>query len=273
MILRCPEHSNQTFDTITAYQEHVRQQHDGSVSSDEDVFATNAGKSTFTEVDRCCPICLLAVETVQKMQSYIALHLERFALFSLPRSVGEDEDSVGSALADLGSGAAQERDLYANLAFADDADGSEPLDEDEEINRLSVIVVEKLTRLGETHPDTLKIMRALARALKDNGRGQEAQQICKRALQGYTEVFGRKHLSTLESMSSLVGILSSLGDFTEAEEMCREALQLCEEVLGSENPLTLRCMYELAGVLQVQGKHDDANAIWQKWEERQGGSI
>ncbi|CAM1509999.1 Fc.00g003340.m01.CDS01 [Cosmosporella sp. VM-42] len=40
----------------------------------------------------CCPICCESLGELRTLQSHIALHLERFSLFSLPRSVDDDHD-------------------------------------------------------------------------------------------------------------------------------------------------------------------------------------
>ena len=44
---------------------------------------------------RCifCPVCLAMFATFAELGSHLARHLERFALFALPRSVGQDADS------------------------------------------------------------------------------------------------------------------------------------------------------------------------------------
>ena len=52
-----------------------------------------ASESKLTTTDRCCPICLLLIETPEALQSHIALHLERISLFSLQRAVGEDDNA------------------------------------------------------------------------------------------------------------------------------------------------------------------------------------
>ncbi|KAK3395010.1 hypothetical protein B0H63DRAFT_556124 [Podospora didyma] len=106
VVFRCPEHQDQTFKTVEAYQSHVRDHHASTSQDDRVLFNSRIAESTFVEADRCCPICMLSLESAQKLQSHIALHLERLALFSMPRSVGNDRESVhasGSANAGLDS--------------------------------------------------------------------------------------------------------------------------------------------------------------------------
>ncbi|KAJ3454680.1 hypothetical protein MRS44_013280 [Fusarium solani] len=119
-IFRCPEHEDRIFTTLASYQEHTHEQHGGGSLSDESIL-TQVSESTLAEADRCCPVCSLAVETAEKMQSHIALHLERFALFSMPRWVDDGKD-VRSAVANFDSDGSRAEDLGVELSFVDDAD-------------------------------------------------------------------------------------------------------------------------------------------------------
>ena len=50
------------------------------------------------DATRPCPICLHALEDVQKLRNHIATHLQRIALFTLPHSLDLDEDSKANDL-------------------------------------------------------------------------------------------------------------------------------------------------------------------------------
>ncbi|RFU72523.1 hypothetical protein TARUN_9733 [Trichoderma arundinaceum] len=80
-ILRCPEHEDQMFTTLVAFEEHSQAYHK------EDPVSPSFADSATGNVQRSCPICSIVLGSVQKLQSHIALHLERFAIFSLPRSL------------------------------------------------------------------------------------------------------------------------------------------------------------------------------------------
>jgi hypothetical protein len=86
-IFRCFEHEEETFTTLGAYEEHVRVYHEDNAVSAK--FAI----STIKNVHRSCPVCSVVLGSVQKLQSHIALHLERFAMFSLPRLTNISEES------------------------------------------------------------------------------------------------------------------------------------------------------------------------------------
>lgn len=67
--------------------------------------ARDASRSTSAVADRDCPICLVHVESAKMLQNHVALHLERLALFSLPRSVDGievDDEKIESDNANAG---------------------------------------------------------------------------------------------------------------------------------------------------------------------------
>lgn len=90
-IFRCSKHEEEIFTTLRAYEEHVQDYHKGEAVSSK--FATSA----MNNVHRSCPVCSIVLGSIQKLQSHIALHLERFAMFSLPRHVDNDEQSDGES--------------------------------------------------------------------------------------------------------------------------------------------------------------------------------
>ncbi|RYP55196.1 hypothetical protein DL768_000190 [Monosporascus sp. mg162] len=235
-VFRCPEHEGQTFATLPEYQEHVREQHGGDSSFDESIFVSHAGESALVEADRCCPVCSLALETAQRVQGHIALHLERFALFSMPRSVGDDEDSAhaaGSADADLDSEGSRAEDLDVDLIFADDADDS----------------------VSSSW---------LADALMDDGRLKEAQQMYELGLRGYEEAWRPEDASTLAIVHNLGRLYENQGKLGEAEKIYQRALQGREKELGLEHPSTLDTIYNLGRLYANQGKLEEAEKMYQR---------
>lgn len=92
-VFRCFEHEEEVFPTLAAYEGHVQACHKHNAVSAK--FAT----STMKHVHRSCPVCSVALGSMQKLQSHIALHLERFAMFSLPRHTeGSEDRETGSNL-------------------------------------------------------------------------------------------------------------------------------------------------------------------------------
>ena len=98
--MRCSEHPDQTFPTLEGYQEHLRNAHVDRSDEISTTLTIHASESTLTSPDRCCPICSLSLATARALQSHIALHLERFSLFSLTRSIDKDENDADEAGSD-----------------------------------------------------------------------------------------------------------------------------------------------------------------------------
>ncbi|KAF3250365.1 hypothetical protein TWF128_007521 [Orbilia oligospora] len=96
-VFLCPKHPHQYFLSLSDYQEHI---FDGHLSSDGNVpinLIIQSNESTLTTPDRPCPICLAWIDDMGALQKHIALHLERFAIFSLPRDVHfTDDHETGS---------------------------------------------------------------------------------------------------------------------------------------------------------------------------------
>ncbi|EHK20107.1 uncharacterized protein TRIVIDRAFT_48046 [Trichoderma virens Gv29-8] len=109
-VFRCPKHEETTFTTLSTYEEHTQEYHK------EDSMSLNFAKSTITNNQRSCPVCSIVLGSMQKLQSHIALHLERFAMFAIPRCTdnGDREDSGGrSASAHVDSNKSLDGDLDA----------------------------------------------------------------------------------------------------------------------------------------------------------------
>ena len=82
--------------------------------------------------------------------------------------------------------------------------------------------------------------------LEDQGKYEEAEDMSRRALEGYEKVLGAEHSDTLASVNNLASVLEDQGKYEEAEDMNRRALEGYEKVLGKEHPKTLTSIYNLA---------------------------
>ncbi|KAI4157032.1 MAG: hypothetical protein LQ342_008546 [Letrouitia transgressa] len=106
-VWRCPEHSGQAFTQLEAFRRHLCNKHtdygdDASLNR-----IIRASESIMTATDRPCPVCSIVLDTLRALQDHIALHLERFSLFSLPRSVAcgsDDDDDVANTDSDMANG-------------------------------------------------------------------------------------------------------------------------------------------------------------------------
>jgi tetratricopeptide (TPR) repeat protein len=95
----------------------------------------------------------------------------------------------------------------------------------------------------------------------DKGNYNTAEEMNRRALEGYKEARGMEHSDTLASMDNLALVLRHQGRYEEAEAMNRRALDGSEKVLGMEHPDTLTSVDNLALILRYQGKYGEAEAI------------
>ncbi|KAL6805232.1 hypothetical protein J3E68DRAFT_441711 [Trichoderma sp. SZMC 28012] len=118
-VFRCPLHEEETFTTLATYEEHTQKYHN------EDAMPSSFTTSTATNIHRSCPICSVVLGTTQELQSHIALHLERFAMFSLPRCTDDNnEGSSGgrssSAIFDSNRSSNEDLDVKSSAAGRDE---------------------------------------------------------------------------------------------------------------------------------------------------------
>ncbi|OTA05216.1 hypothetical protein A9Z42_0058410 [Trichoderma parareesei] len=93
-MFQCPVHPDDTFDSSEAYERHIQSHCHG------ETLPLSLAKSTMTNIQRSCPVCSIVLQNTHESQSHIALHLERFAMFTLPRST---DDPDGDGFSETGS--------------------------------------------------------------------------------------------------------------------------------------------------------------------------
>ena len=101
------------------------------------------------------------------------------------------------------------------------------------------------------------------------GQISNAEEMYRRALEGYEKVFGVEYLWTLDSIHKLASVLQDQGKHEMAEEMYRRALAGYEKIRGVKYFMTLKTASDLASVLQNQGKYEAAEEMKEKrrrWE-------
>ncbi|TVY87978.1 Annexin A1 isoform p37 [Lachnellula willkommii] len=99
-IWRCPEHPAHTSTYLDEYRDHLHKEH---VDYNDETLRSSlihAAETTLPSSDRCCPICSLQLETARSLHSHIGLHLERFSLFSLPRSIDQANEDSNDGVSD-----------------------------------------------------------------------------------------------------------------------------------------------------------------------------
>jgi tetratricopeptide (TPR) repeat protein len=93
----------------------------------------------------------------------------------------------------------------------------------------------------------------LATVLSDQGKYEQAEEICRQALAVCETVPGKENPSLPTSVNDLANVLSHWGKYEEAEEMYRQALRLRETVQGREHPNTVGSMNNMASFLWSRG--------------------
>ncbi|KAK3998116.1 hypothetical protein QBC44DRAFT_386391 [Cladorrhinum sp. PSN332] len=89
--MRCPEHpTHATFTHPGDFRMHLESEHSHCDDDAKEALLIYASNSTSESVARCCPICFVVFAAADDFNNHIARHLERFSLFSLPRSAGDD---------------------------------------------------------------------------------------------------------------------------------------------------------------------------------------
>jgi tetratricopeptide (TPR) repeat protein len=97
--------------------------------------------------------------------------------------------------------------------------------------------------------------------LRGQGKYKQAEEMNRRALEGYEKALGKEHPATLTSVSNLALVLRNQGKYEQAEEMNRRALEGREKALGKVHPDTLTSVSTLASVLRDQGKYKQAEEM------------
>ena len=116
-------------------------------------------------------------------------------------------------------------------------------------------------RSGEFATTTLSSLSLLVLVLQDRGKYEAAEEMNRRALEGYEKVLGVEHPDILTIVNNLAMVLQHQGKYKASEEINRRALEGREKVLGVEHPDTLTSVGNLALVLRGQGKYGAAEEM------------
>ena len=90
-IWRCIKHTEKTFYNVEDFQQHLRETHTQSQAELTEI--TEASAVVSTNPNRLCPFCESSAKSTNKMENHVGAHLQRIALFALPRSTEHDRDS------------------------------------------------------------------------------------------------------------------------------------------------------------------------------------
>ena len=91
------------------------------------------------------------------------------------------------------------------------------------------------------HPDTLTSVSNLVLVLQYQGKYEAAEEMNRRALEGYENVLGVEHPNTLTSVYCLAYLLHQRKQYGPACKLYQRACQGFEISLGHDHPLTIQC--------------------------------
>ena len=94
--------------------------------------------------------------------------------------------------------------------------------------------------LGESDPETVKVMLYLAGVLHSQEKHIESAALYRQCLDKSKAVFGESHEYTLTSLANLAGNLIILTEYSEAEVLLKQCLAKQKAVLGESHPSTFR---------------------------------
>lgn len=117
---------------LEEFKHHLQDEH-ADLKDDESSLArfTKASESVQDVADRACPICTVTLDTNRGMEIHIALHLERFALFSLPRSAVDDDESESNAESDKAHGVVEEESSEGGFSDSPESSSEGPIEADD----------------------------------------------------------------------------------------------------------------------------------------------
>ncbi|MEU4443141.1 FxSxx-COOH system tetratricopeptide repeat protein [Actinosynnema sp. NPDC050801] len=115
-----------------------------------------------------------------------------------------------------------------------------------------------LERLGEDHPETLRMGRWYGFMLWAQGRYAEATPLNLELLERHRRTFGEEHEETIQAIGQVAADKRAEGDFVGALELSKRSYDICVRYLGDEDPVTLNAAHNLGVNLRLVGDFTSA---------------
>ncbi|KAJ8609918.1 hypothetical protein MRB53_038856 [Persea americana] len=116
-------------------------------------------------------------------------------------------------------------------------------------------------KLTDADGRTLNSLNALAMALTDQGKHEEARKMFERGSKAGKMALGMEDAVVLVMMNNLARTYTAQGRLAEAEALQVEVLEIRKRVLAAEHPETLTSMSNLASTYLGQGRLAEAEAL------------
>jgi len=117
------------------------------------------------------------------------------------------------------------------------------------------------SQLGPNHVDTLKAVNNLGQVRARQRRGQEAEALYRRALEGRRRALGEDNSYTLITKNNLAEIFRGADRLDEAEALLRETLASQERVHGPSHKNTITTLGNLGALLMQRGRNEEAETL------------
>lgn len=117
---RCYQHPQLVYTSPAELKEHLEEQHGSHLTHAQMDSFVGLGRVTTPDRRSICPICLQLAPFARGLENHLAHHLERFALFALPRGPYDDDDDE-----DGNNSNAQQVTDRSSQDWGDDSDKSE----------------------------------------------------------------------------------------------------------------------------------------------------
>ena len=108
---------------------------------------------------------------------------------------------------------------------------------------------------------------------RDRGDLAKAEQLHRRALDGFMATLGKAHVNTCAAMGNLAKTLARAGKLDEAEQLFRDALEGFVTSLGESSGDAITARRNLARHLADRGKHAEAEAAYRRAIEAADGDA
>lgn len=266
---RCAAHPELDFLDKPSLEDHWLQMHGTSATPLDTKYAAWATETISTTLNRPCPVCFHEADTLEGLQIHLATHLQRIALFALPRSTDLEDTSAEGNASSRDANAGIQDSFQGDLeSLASNQSGNTPGLEGESHNPLTIESIERIkdtpeSAVKETRTNEFVLNLDSEKIPQDDGQDEnaEAEKVARDVLKLNQETYGLENPKTLNSMRDLLIKLHYQAKYEEAVVIARQILDLNQKVLGIEHPDTFADMHELRYLLEKQGKYDKAEMI------------
>lgn len=132
---------------------------------------------------------------------------------------------------------------------------------EESEQELRDVLVERRRVFGERHPQVVRSLSRLGRAMLRRQDAAEAEPLLREALEKSLAVLGEEHLETLSARALLAAARLQLGDTKEAVELLGQSVRRGEQALGADHLEVLAWKLSLAEALAAGRRIQEANAM------------